>query len=67
VGQTAIQSPELANGKLDIAAPAELSRNEALSLLRLLSPQASERTHFSASLLSTPNGGQLYVTPNLYG
>lgn len=49
------------------AVPAELSRNEALALLRLLSPQACEHTHFSASVLNTPNGGQLYVTPHLYG
>lgn len=44
-----------------------LNCTEAQSLLRLVSPQANETTYFSVSLLNTPNGGQLYVTPNLFG
>lgn len=55
------------NVGLDICAPAELSRNEALSLLRLLSPQTPERNLSGTGLLTTPNGGQLYVRPYLYG
>lgn len=69
LGKTMAQSnnTEYSGSAMDLSAGAELNRTEALSLLRLLSPQASERTYFSASVLHTPNGGQLYVTPNLHG
>lgn len=63
---TVTPATEHAPASLEHSPPAELSRTEALSLLRLLAPQANERTYFSTSVLSTPNGGQLYVTPNLY-
>jgi hypothetical protein len=52
-------------GKADTLTAGEINRTEALALLRLLSPQSSERTFFSASVLNTPNGGQLYMTPQL--
>lgn len=61
------QTNDYATGSTDLSATAEINHSEAQSLLRLISPQASERTYFSVSLLNTPNGGQLYVTPNLFG
>lgn len=61
-------TPETTKVELDICASTELSCNEALSLLRLLAPQgASERNLSGVGLLTTPNGGQLYVRPYLYG
>ena len=50
----------------DAPAPAQISSNDALALLRLLSPQSAERTYSGANLLNVPNGGQLYVTPHLF-
>jgi hypothetical protein len=52
-------------GNTEFGFSGELSRNDALALLRLLSPQSTESTFFSANILPTPNGGQLYMTPQL--
>ncbi len=72
MAQTATTFSEKNNDKKDAPSvgleggvPGELSRNEAQSLLRLLSPSTTERNLADTNLLTTPNGGQLYVQPNL--
>lgn len=75
MAQTAVSFSEKNNDAKDVTSigleagasglPGELSRNEAQSLLRLLSPSTTERNVSDTNLLPTPNGGQLYVQPNL--